>query len=302
MSTVIALLMAALLVFLAVVIGVVIWRSITTKRFPIPIILFLILPVGQGFMLYSFRFTTWSVYWLIGVLMGLLADILLLIFAISQERKTTAEDELKELQHRMNLEKSYYMTVQSRREQLAEIRRTFSKQLETVAGFTGGDTDGRAREMITDLANKIKGTQENFYCAIPVVNAILTEKEKSCVASSIGLSVDLDIPNAFTVSPIHLCSIFSNILDNAIAACQRLHDAAPPVIRLSTLIDGDYLFIKATNPSDKPSQKPAPGRGYGMRILSELAKRYGGDFQSNYRDGVFTAVVSLLAVGSAAEV
>jgi len=302
MATVINILTGLLLVFIAAVVGIVIWRRVVSKRFSVPIILFLILPVGQSFMLYSFRFTSWSVYWLIGVLMGLLADILLLIFAIAQEKKTAAEDELKELQHRMDLEKSYYMTVQSRREQLAEIRRTFSKQLETVSGFAGNDKDDRAREMIAVLANQIKGTQENSYCAIPVVNAILTEKEKSCEASCIGLCVDLDLPDPFTVSPIHLCSIFSNILDNAITACQQLQSAARPVIRLSSLVDGDYLFIKATNPSDKPNPKPAPGRGYGLRILSELSKRYGGDFQSNYRDGVFTTIVSLLAEGATAEV
>jgi two-component sensor histidine kinase len=68
-----------------------------------------------------------------------------------------------------------------------------------------------------------------------------------------------------------------------------------PAIQLSSLTDGDYLFIKAVNPSFEP-KKPEPGRGYGMRILSELAEQYGGAFFSEYQSGVFTAVVSLLAV------
>jgi len=59
--------------------------------------------------------------------------------------------------------------------------------------------------------------------------------------------------------------------------------------------DGDYLFIKAINPSKEPSKKPVAGRGYGSRILSDLASRYGGDYRAEYKDGVFTATVSLLA-------
>jgi hypothetical protein len=63
------------------------------------------------------------------------------------------------------------------------------------------------------------------------------------------------------------------------------------------MAEGDYLFIKAVNPSAEPPKKPLPGHGYGSRILSGLAARYGGDYQGEYRNGVFAAVVSLLAAG-----
>jgi hypothetical protein len=65
------------------------------------------------------------------------------------------------------------------------------------------------------------------------------------------------------------------------------------VIRLSSITDGDYLIVKTTNPSVAPPRGPSKGRGYGMRILSELAARYDGDFQCRYRDGVFMALASL---------
>jgi hypothetical protein len=68
---------------------------------------------------------------------------------------------------------------------------------------------------------------------------------------------------------------------------------------LTSLTDGDYLFIKAVNPSGEPPKEPMPGHGYGSRVLTDLAARYGGDYRTEYRNGVFTAVVSLLAVGGA---
>jgi sensor histidine kinase regulating citrate/malate metabolism len=96
---------------------------------------------------------------------------------------------------------------------------------------------------------------------------------------------------------MHLCSVFSNMLDNAIAACVKAQSRDKPLIRLSSIVDGDYLIVKTTNPSEKPNSKAAPGRGYGLRILSELAERYGGNFQCHYREGVFTALASLSAAG-----
>jgi sensor histidine kinase regulating citrate/malate metabolism len=124
----------------------------------------------------------------------------------------------------------------------------------------------------------------------------LTKKENDCAVAGIVLSVDLNLPDTLAVEPMHLCSVFSNILDNAIAACRRIQNADKPVIRMFSIVDGDYLIIKTTNPSDRPGRNPASERGYGTRILSELAEQYGGGFQCHYREGVFTVLVSLLAV------
>ncbi|MDR1615398.1 MAG: GHKL domain-containing protein [Syntrophomonadaceae bacterium] len=98
---------------------------------------------------------------------------------------------------------------------------------------------------------------------------------------------------------MHLCSIFGNLLDNAIDACRQKKGSDTPIIQLNSMVDGDYLFIKLVNPSGKPVKTPVRGRGYGSsRILSDLACRYGGGYQSEHKDGVFTAVVSLLEVNT----
>jgi signal transduction histidine kinase len=265
------------------------------KQSPLFMFLFLILPIGQIFMLYSFRFETWSVYWLSGLVLNLLADVLLLGYTILQESKSAAEEELKEVEHRIALEKSHYYAVQRRREQLEKIRLDFHSRLEVAMKLEAGK-DASARNMIAAMSDQINQTRENTYCGIPVVNAILTEKEEVCLQAEINLQVSLDIPQLPWIEQMHLCSIFGNLLDNAITACKQMEHNEPPVIRLSSMVDGDYMFIKVTNPSNKPGRKPVAGRGYGFRILSDLAKRYGGSFQSHYHNGIFTAVVSLLAV------
>ncbi|MDR1438899.1 MAG: GHKL domain-containing protein [Clostridiales bacterium] len=279
---------------LAAAIGIILWRAVSARRLQAHICLFPILPAGQLLMLYSFSLGTWSVFWLLGLLLGFAANVLLLAYTISHEKKAAAQESLREARHRRDLEKSHYEAVERRREELDMICKAFSGELEAIAGFAQSGNGEEAREGISALAERISHTKDSPYCAIPVINAILTEKQQNCAAAGIDLAVDLYLPDALAVEPMHLCSIFSNLLDNAIAACMKAQGAGKPVIRLSALTDGDYLFIKAANPSAEPD-KPAPGRGYGTRILKELAKQYDGDFQSGYRDGMFTAVVSLLA-------
>ena len=296
MSAINTLLYAALVGLIAVAAAVVAQRVIKNKRFPLFIALFLILPVSQLLLLHSFSFESWSAYWVLGALLGLLADVLLLLYTILHEKKNAAEEELKEAQHSASLEKSYYDAALRRRDELAEIRLDWVKSLKTVANLINAGEDEQSGKAIATLTDRINETNDNKYCAIPVVNAILAEKEKICESAGIELAIELYLPPALAVSPMHLCSIFSNILDNAINACAKMQNPDKPVISLKSLIEGDYLFIKATNPSDAPKSNPKSGRRYGLAILSELAAKYGGDFQNNYRDGIFTAVVALQCI------
>lgn len=71
---------------------------------------------------------------------------------------------------------------------------------------------------------------------------------------------------------------------------------ADPSICVTGKMDGDYLFIKTVNPS-KTLEPASAGHGYGSLILSDLSGRYGGGYYTAYKDGVFTANVSLLAAG-----
>ena len=299
LSVVIAFLNIALVLVLITAIGIIIWRVISVRRFPYFLCLFLIKPIGLLLMLYSFSFSGWTVYWLIGLLFGLAANILLLMYTISQEKKTTALEELSETRHMMELEKSYYEAALERTEELDKIRRDFNEKLEAVAKLTRAGEDSNALNSIWALAEKIDLTRENPYCAIPVINAVLTEKQKECEKAGILLSVELNLPDALAVEPMHLCSILGNILDNAITACLNVRsDDKPAYIRLSTIMDGDYLIIKAVNPSAQP-KKTAPGRGYGTRILAELAGRYEGNYISEYDSGsgAYTVLMSLMAKG-----
>ena len=277
-------------------VSVFVWKMIAARRFQPYYLLFFILPIGQLITLYSFMFSTWSILWFLGVFIALIADLVLLVYTISLENKTALEEELRETRHVMELEQSHYREVEQRREELARIRHDINNQLASIGQLIRMGEEVHAQEMIADLSEEIIGTKECSYCTIPVVNATLIEKTQVCMEAGIGLNMDLILPDSLAVEQIHLCSIFGNLLDNAIVSCKQLKQSEMPTIQLKTMVDGSYLFVKVINPSGEPKNKPAPGHGYGSRILSDLAARYNGDYTTEYSDGVFTAMVSLLAL------
>lgn len=231
--------------------------------------------------------------WVLGVIAGLGAEIALLGYTISQEKKAALEEELGKVRHMMELEQAHYKGVEERQEEMARIRHDFNNQLATIGQLIRHGESSDAQHMIRLLADGISSTRENTYCAIPVINAVLTEKSKACEEAGIKLEVQLDIPKELPVEPLHLCSILGNLLDNAVHGA-KTSDALDPTIWLSSKMEGDYLFIKVANPSKKPLDKRTEGHGYGTRILRDLTTRYNGEYWGIFENDCYYATVSIL--------
>lgn len=266
-------------------------RSLKATRFSgiyVPVAL-IILSLGMSYYAYISR--AGVLFWLASIALSGCSVVFLLYYVVSLEDKTALEAELRDTQHRMALEQSHYRAVEARREELAKIRHDFNNQLATIRLLMQAGEGTDAQRMLDRLSADLDATRENVYCAVPVVNAVLAEKEALCRKKGITLHTELTLGEMPGIEPLHLCSVLSNLLDNAIHGCEGMEK---PVITLSSAVAGDYLFLKTVNPSMPPRETPA-GHGYGTKILRELAEKYDGSFNAGYERGVFTAVVSLLA-------
>lgn len=265
-------------------------RSLRAKRFSgiyLPVVLIV---ASLGLNYYAFFSSHSALFQFTCIALGGVSAIFLLYYVVALEGKTELEQELQSLHYRMELEQAHYSAVEARREELAKIRHDINNQLATVRLLLQAGEAEEAQTMLEQLGAGVAATQENVYCAIPVVNAVLSEKEALCRREGIALRTELLLPNPSGIEPLHLCSILSNLLDNAIHACAGRDR---PTITLSSAAAGDYLFLKTVNPSERP-QDPEPGHGYGTKILHELSAKYDGSYHTSYENGTFTAVVSLL--------
>lgn len=268
-------------------------RSLKASRFSgiyVPVTL-IILSLGMSY--YAYISHAGVLFWLASIALGGCSVVFLLYYVVSLEEKTALETELRDTQHRMALEQSHYRAVEARREELAKIRHDFNNQLAAIRLLMQAGEQKDAQSMLDRLSADLDATRENVYCAVPVVNAVLAKKDAQCRKAGIALHAELTLPETPGIEPLHLCSVLSNLLDNAIHGCTGMEK---PVITLTSAMAGDYLFLKTVNPSAPPQEVKA-GHGYGTKILRELAEKYDGSFNASYERGVFTAVISLLPKG-----
>lgn len=233
---------------------------------------------------YSFAF-------FMGAILGFFLDIYWMYELLYRSRRTEAERELQKLHHVMELEHVHYQEIENKREEIAKIRHDINNQILAARHLMmEGDTD-RSEHMLDQLLEQVSATKEYPYCGVPIINAILNEKSRLCVQQQITFTTNLSFPSDFQADDVMLCSLFSNLMDNAIHAASRV-DTKERWIHLSAITEGGLLVIKIRNVSEPPKAAKR-GHGKGTVILREIAEMYGGTYQTEYKEQIFTAVVSM---------
>lgn len=229
------------------------------------------------------------------VLLSFVYGMALVILAFNQSDKEHIQKELVEMTYQTRLEQQHYRHIEEKREEVAKLRHDYNNLLSSSLGLLREGRHDEAEELLASLLTRVQSTKEITYCALPVVNAILSEKQQECEREGIALSVDLPIPPTVTVAPIDLCSVFGNILDNAIRACSQLPPETARTILLTAAMQGDYLTIRCDNPT-LAKDEPREGGGYGLKILADIAARYGGALKTVRENGQFSIRVVLMNV------
>lgn len=151
-----------------------IWRRILLKKFQPFYLLFILLPMGQMFslallirpnmgnllfgILLNFAPDTETLYRflaLFGILLCLVADIALLAYTISHEKKASLEEELHEIRYVTELEQAHYQELEQRRDELAKLRHDFNNQLAAISHLARSGDEGAAQALIESLSREI---------------------------------------------------------------------------------------------------------------------------------------------------
>ena len=147
-------------------------------------------------------------------------------------------------------------------------------------------------EMVDTLREYVASTKEYVYCADPVVNAIMAENERECKKKGIRFGYNLEIMQPLKINPVVICSIFSNLLRNALAATTEVEDKSKAAIEIKATIKGDYLVVKVNN-TFSALKKKNQRKGYGLDILRNLVEKYNGQMDVVVKDGNYSTSISV---------
>ncbi len=167
----------------------------------------------------------------------------------------------------------------------------FRRHLQALQSLIFLNRMDQAKQYIDGIAETYWNTDERVYIPHHELNSLVNSKLSLAKSQGIELHVNSSADfAALRIEPWDLCSIFGNLLDNAIEAA--LLDKKQPRVELETeWYEGEFMiFIRnngaAINKDDRQrvfeagfTSKESVGRGYGLYIVQKLVNRYGGEVE-----------------------
>ncbi len=194
------------------------------------------------------------------------------------------------------------------------LRKEMHDMKHYVMALKNEDDPARRAEVLEDMEQAI-AIQESFMnTGNKVLDVILTTKSLQCQKKNITLNAMVD---GDLLSDIHvkdICSLFGNILDNAIEASQQVEEKDKRLITLSVRSRNQFIIVECENYSEssnvrlrknekrglfkngnlpKTTKKDNVKHGFGLKSISQVAEKYGGAMNCSFEDGWFKVKIIL---------
>lgn len=235
----------------------------------------------------------------IGSALFIVSDIVLFQIILDKAQKEHMAAQIKFMNDQENREREYQNSVNYSMQEMRKIRHDFNNKLQTAYQVVLRDQkEGRktAAQLLEQMNLQIEETAPVCYCENMIVNVILAEKVKEAEVQNILMDICVELSENITIEKIDLCSVFFNLLDNALHAATLAEKHR--VITVHSWLRGGYCMVKVTNSVPSASIQAAANRdrelhGYGLSILESVAKKYQGEFSVCTESGKFIADIKL---------
>lgn len=276
------------------------WRKVLRKAYDLRVfLLFSVFPVSQILLMSSINdkiytgITASGVITICGFFIGILSDIMLLYILLKQQSMQEMKVRIVQMQMAWDAEHAHYEEIESRRNELAKIRHDLNDHFIVIKELLNSGENGKANEMLDTLIDYVMSTKEYAYCADPIVNAVLNENEMICKERGIAFTYGMQITAPLKLNPVVVCSIFSNLLKNAVAgATDALEDSQKAYIDVKSQADDAYLHVMVQNSySTKKVKKKR--KGYGQEILQKIADQNDGQMEIRKDNEIYEVSISV---------
>lgn len=226
----------------------------------------------------------------------LIADIIYMNFISDIEKKYFLEQEVNSLKYAHRLEEQHFREIEEKRYEVAKIRHDINNQLVAIRSLVKRGHTEQADELLGELESSIRATKEYEFCSVSIINAVIAEKKAEAEKFGITFDTHISLEDIHNITQNHLCSVFANLLDNAIRAEAGFTDEQKDkkVITVKAVNDSTSVYITVKNyvsGVEVPREDDTFLHGYGQQILRDIAGIYSGSFTAFEEKGVYTGII-----------
>lgn len=192
----------------------------------------------------------------------------------------------RELDAIQNILQNQYNQYRQSRESIDVINHKYHDLKHQIAVLRAETDDAKRSAYLDGMEEEIRDYEAQNKTGNSVLDTVLTGKSMYCARHGIELTCVADGARLAFMDVMDICTIFGNILDNAIECELGIEDKKKRLIHLAVYAKKDFLVIRCENycPGRLEFQDGLPVttkqdkayHGYGIKSIRHTAGKYGG--------------------------
>lgn len=221
--------------------------------------------------------------------------LLSLILAISIVSQTIKRHkEVLFIKKKLEIDFYEYKLKQGNEDHIRRIHHDMKNHIICIKGLYNENKD--AFDYLLKLENSINNSTNYYNSGNRIVDIILNEKSSTCERKGIKFTSIVNADKIYFIDDIDICTIFSNIIDNAIESSENDNINERFINISSYQKKGFYIFkcinnkshdILKKNKEIQTSKKEFHGHGYGLKNIKSTIEKYNGSLDIEYNDNEF---------------
>lgn len=203
----------------------------------------------------------------------------------------------RELDAMQNILQNQYIQYKQSRESIDVVNRKYHDLKHQIAVLRAEPDARRRADFLDSMEEEIRTYEAQNKTGNSVLDTVLTGKSLYCARHGVELTCVADGARLEFMDVMDICSIFGNILDNAIECELRIKDKKKRLIHLAVYAKKDFLVIRCGNYCEEvlnfqdgiPVSTKADGayHGFGVRSVRCAVEKYGGTMTIHNQDSWF---------------
>ncbi|MEG2245985.1 MAG: GHKL domain-containing protein [Peptostreptococcaceae bacterium] len=231
---------------------------------------------------------------LMGILMVFSNIFMIVIFRkITRDNRVYIENRI--MKEKMDMEYKYYSKMKENQER---VRRLYHDMKNHMVCINNLNNDKESlNEYLKEINSEIEKCESSFNTGNIIVDIILNEKKEICTNKNIRFTPYIEFKKCEFIKVNDVCTIFSNLIDNAIEACEKLEINNRYIILKSSYINENFFVMKIENSkindieiksgnllTDKDDKLT---HGIGLENVKRTVYKYDGEVNVNYDNDKF---------------
>ncbi len=230
---------------------------------------------------------------ILGLFLQLGAVILIMVQRnVYKESQQLTEKYLEE-------QKNHYEYLEKRETETKKFRHDLRSHMEMLTVLVKKRQYDKFEKYVEEINVNIDRFGNNVTVQNGIVDAIINKYYSEAVANEVDMEVKGRFPSDCKIDAYHLCTIFSNILSNALEATI---EAEKKWISVVCKYTDDNILVEVKNTFDNKNtarngklrthKKDANNHGFGLENVKESISKYDGLWGVDIQENIYTITIS----------